>query len=304
MCGITGFLTIGGFPAAEAQRIVDAQTRTLFPTGARTTKARGWIRRRASRWVIAASSILDLSAAGHQPMASASGRYIIVLNGEIYNHLDIRARLEGADPAPAWRGHSDTETLQAAIERWGIESALGMAAGMFAFAVWDRREQTLILARDRMGEKPLYYGWQGRSLLFASELKAMRVHPEFSGAIDKNVLTDYMRRGYIGAPNCIYQGVHKLPPGTYLELSAGGTERRPACRRRRVIGRCARPWSKPAAIRSKATKRRRRTRWRSCWGSAVALQSIADVSLGAFLSGGDRFQFDRGADACAVRRSR
>src|SRR5690606_12686007 len=122
-------------------------------------------------------AIVDLSAAGAQPMASACGRWIIAFNGEIYNHLNLRRELEAAGAVPAWRGHSDTETLLAGIAYWCLDKTLRHAAGMFALALWDRRERRLSLARDRMGEKPLYWGHAGSTLVFGSELKALRAHP-------------------------------------------------------------------------------------------------------------------------------
>jgi asparagine synthase (glutamine-hydrolysing) len=283
MCGITGFLKSGGFSEPDARCIIDRQTRTLLHRGPDD----------GGTWMDAGAgialghrrlSILDLSPAGHQPMVSASGRYVIVLNGEIYNHLDIRARLDSAESPPPWRGHSDTETLLAALDRWGIEAALNISVGMFAFAVWDRQERTLILARDRMGEKPLYYGWQGGLFLFGSELKAIRAHPNFRAEINREVLADYMRHGYVRAPHCIYQNVHNLLPGTYLQLSMNQS-----------AGNLLFPksyWSVREAV-----EHGRRDPFRGgdeeavrmledLLGRAVALQSIADVSLGAFLSGG------------------
>jgi asparagine synthase (glutamine-hydrolysing) len=187
-------------------------------------------------------SILELSPAGHQPMNSANGRYVIVFNGEIYNHLDLRAEMERSHlPNPVgdgmpltlnsstinsgcrfkWRGHSDTETLLAGFETWGIEQMLKKTVGMFAIALWDREEETLTLVRDRMGEKPLYYGFQNKTFLFGSELKALKVHPDFLGEIDRDVLCLYLRHSYIPAPHCIYKGIQKLLPGTYLQVRLG-----------------------------------------------------------------------------------
>lgn len=164
-------------------------------------------------------SILDLSKAGHQPMHLASGRYVIVFNGEIYNHKKIRVRLEGH----SWMGNSDTETLLVAIERWGISKAIEFCVGMFAFAIWDNLERELILGRDRLGEKPLYYGWQGigesSCFLFGSELKALRAHPSFSAEISRDALCLFMRYNYISAPHSIYQGIYKLMPGHLLRVS-------------------------------------------------------------------------------------
>ena len=124
-------------------------------------------------------AVLDLSPAGAQPMHSDCGRYVIVFNGEIYNHLQLRKQLAGEGRSSAWRGHSDTETLLACFVAWGIAKTLQAMVGMFAIALWDRQEKVLILARDRMGEKPLYFGWQGRTLLFGSELKSLKAHPDF-----------------------------------------------------------------------------------------------------------------------------
>ena len=165
-------------------------------------------------------AIVDLSPAGHQPMESTSGRLQIVFNGEIYNHRELRRRLLAEQPDAHFRGHSDTEVLLAAIEAWGLQTTLERAVGMFALAVWDRREQTLSLARDRVGEKPLYYGLQRQTLLFASELKALQTHPAFAGEIDREALSLFMRHGYIPAPHSIYQHVFKLLPGSLIQFSA------------------------------------------------------------------------------------
>jgi asparagine synthase (glutamine-hydrolysing) len=174
-------------------------------------------------------SIIDLSAAGHQPMVSKSGRYVIVFNGEIYNHLDIRCELElcAAINEPSkevlWEGHSDTETLLAGFQIWGIESTLKKTVGMFAIAIWDRDEKLLTLARDRLGEKPLYYGFQKNTFLFGSELKALKAHPDFLSEIDRDVLCLYLRHSNIPAPYSIYKGIKKLLPGTYIQLRLGDT---------------------------------------------------------------------------------
>jgi asparagine synthase (glutamine-hydrolysing) len=227
---------------------------------------------------------LDLSPAGHQPMMSPSGRYVIVFNGEIYNHSDIRRKIEPLDPAQQWRGHSDTEILLSAFERWGVEASLKKTAGMFALALWDRQERILILARDRIGEKPLYYGWQGDVFLFGSELKALRAHPAFRGSIDRAALTAYFRHGYIAAPHSVYQGIFKLMPGTYVQFSAqelNGVAPRPRTywSLREVAARgLAEPF---AGSDAEAISRLESELLR-----AVAGQCIADVPLGAFLSGG------------------
>ena len=162
-------------------------------------------------------SIQDSSPAGHQPMVSKCGRFVLVFNGEIYNHLSLRQELQAAQ-ASFWRGHSDTETLLACFAAWGVERTLQATVGMFAIALWDRQEQLLTLARDRMGEKPLYWGWCGDVLLFGSELKALKAHPSFNAEIDRNALTLLLRHCYIPAPYSIYQGVQKLMPGHFVQI--------------------------------------------------------------------------------------
>jgi len=161
-------------------------------------------------------SIQDLSSSGHQPMESSSGRYIVGYNGEIYNFRDLQTELVRL--GYEFRGHSDTEVLLAAVEAWGLADALTRFTGMFAIVLWDKKQRVLSLARDRIGEKPLYYGWQGNSFLFGSELKALRVHPDWKNKINRNALALYMRHNYIPAPYSIYQDIHKLTPGTFLQI--------------------------------------------------------------------------------------
>jgi len=165
-------------------------------------------------------AILDLSVAGHQPMASACQRFVLVFNGEIYNHLVIRKNLAREGYAFSWRGHSDTETLVAAISVWGIKKTLQESSGMFALALWDRQEMSLTLARDRMGEKPVYYGWQGNSFVFGSELDAIKAHPQFENTIDRDSLCLLLRHNTISSPHSIYKGISKLSPGTILTLNS------------------------------------------------------------------------------------
>lgn len=232
-------------------------------------------------------SIVDLSPEGHQPMHSASGRYVIVFNGEIYNYPELRTELEtlgereGA--ALRWRGHSDTEIMLAAFERWGIEPSLKKFSGMFAFALWDRQENILHLARDRLGEKPLYYGWNGEVFLFGSELKALRAHPAWRGEIDRDALALYLRHNYIPAPFSIYRGIHKLTPGAWISLRPGETGRLPAEKlywspRAAAEFGVANPFS---GDEEEALNELERLLLRSVRG-----QMVADVPLGAFLSGG------------------
>ena len=167
-------------------------------------------------------SILELSEAGNQPMLSPCGRYVLVLNGEIYNHLALRKKLEDTGLVLSWRGYSDTETLLACFAAWGVEKTLQATVGMFAIALWDRQLQLLTLARDRMGEKPLYWGWSDDLFVFASELKAIKAHPDFTAIIDRDALTLMLRHCYIPAPYSIYQGVQKLLPGHFVEIPFGG----------------------------------------------------------------------------------
>ena len=147
-------------------------------------------------------------------MVSASGRYVIVFNGEIYNHDTIRREIASI----VWRGRSDTEVMLAAIETWGLQGAVQRFIGMFAFALWDRVERVLHLVRDRVGEKPLYYGWMGSTFLFGSELKALKAHTDWKAEIDRNALTLFLRHNYIPAPYSIYRGIRKLLPGTILSI--------------------------------------------------------------------------------------
>src|SRR5205823_2810632 len=154
---------------------------------------------------------------------SADGRFVIVFNGEIYNFVELRQELEPF--GHRFRGHSDTEVMLAAIVQWGLEAALKRFVGMFAFGLWDRQERALHLARDRMGEKPLYYGWADSVFLFGSELKALRAHPRWQGEIDRNALALLMRHNYVPAPHSIYRGIFKLPAGTFLSLTTADVER-------------------------------------------------------------------------------
>lgn len=226
-------------------------------------------------------SIVDLSAAGHQPMVSASGRFVIAFNGEIYNHLSLRHALRVVGGNDSWRGHSDTETLLTGFEAWGIEATLKACVGMFAIALWDKNERTLYLARDRIGEKPLYYGWQKGIFLFGSELKALEVHPAFERRIDRDALTLMLRHNYIPAPYSIYQGIRKLPPATYLKFPVGkkSGEPMPFWSLREVAkGGQKQAFSGNDADAVSGLEERLK--------ESIGLQMIADVPLGAFLSGG------------------
>lgn len=236
-------------------------------------------------------SIVDLSVAGHQPMQSASARYVIAYNGEIYNNLEIRDELErgsglqGRDGYTAghWKGRSDTETLLAGFDSWGIFRTVEQAIGMFAFAVWDRQTNTLTLGRDRLGEKPLYFGWQGDIFLFGSELKSLKVHPAFKGEIDRGALSLYMRHNYIPAPYSIYKGISKLQPGSLLTVSL-------ARREPKVVS----YWSAvqvaergvSVSHRLSGAEGQALDELEALLRDSVRQQMTAEVPLGAFLSGG------------------
>lgn len=230
-------------------------------------------------------SILELSQAGAQPMLSVEQRYVIVFNGEIYNHLALRNQLEIDLKAPAWRGCSDTETLLACFSAWGIERTLRATVGMFAIALWDRQENVLTLARDRMGEKPLYWGWLDGVLLFGSELKALKAYPAFKAEIDRNALALYLRHNYIPAPYSIYKNIEKLRAGHYVNIrldgNGGFSQERPVAY-----------WSMDNVVEAgvaepfKGSDQQAVDALERQLSRSVSDQMLADVPLGAFLSGG------------------
>ncbi len=285
MCGLVGF--IGGDWACGpdgARAAVRQMARCISHRGPDGTDA--WID--ADHRIALGHNrlaILDLSPAGNQPMLSPSGRFVIVFNGEIYNHQALRVRLGEEGVSVSWRGHSDTETLLAAIEAWGLKATLERAIGMFALALWDSQAKQLTLARDRLGEKPLYYGWQGagrnRTFLFGSELKALVAHPAFRPEIDREALSLYMRHAYVPAPFSIYLGMKKLLPGAILTFDARDDE--PA------LGSY---WSGAEVAREgvaspKLTESEDYVdQLEQLLADAVRNQMLSDVPLGAFLSGG------------------
>ena len=277
MCGITGFFTPEGLDneaSHRLRRMADA------------------IRHRGpddhGEWIDAPAgialghrrlSIIDLSCEGHQPMASHSGRYEIVFNGEIYNYLEIAEELRAR--GLRFRGHADTEVILSGFDTWGVRATIERMAGMFAFALWDREERVLHLVRDRMGEKPLYYGWMGGTLLFGSELKALRAHPAWKAGIDRGALMLLMRYNYIPAPYSIYEGVRKVVPGTMLAFRIPGEEPVPEVywdARTVAEHGVANPLVGSAAeIGDEVEASLRRT---------IRQEMISDVPIGAFLSGG------------------
>jgi asparagine synthase (glutamine-hydrolysing) len=231
-------------------------------------------------------AILDLSSAGHQPMASRCGRYQLVFNGEIYNHLSIRKRLGSHLPASDWRSLTDTETLLASFASWGIEKTLKGIVGMFALALWDRQERVLTLARDRMGEKPLYWGWSNDLFVFGSELKALKCHPSFNGEIDREALALFLRHSYVPSPFSIFRGIEKLKAGHYVEIPLRGDT---------PLSKQAEPvpyWSVKGAIQQglsspfHGSPESAVDALEDQLSISVADQMLSDVPLGGFLSGG------------------
>ena len=308
MCGITGFWEVPSRPEKELNEMARAMANTIAHRGPDDLGA--WSDQEAG---IALGhrrlSIIDLSPAGHQPMTSSTERFVIAFNGEIYNHLELRTELNnssnsnnvpgGAGTALKWRGYSDTETLLAAFERWGVVATLTKTVGMFALVLWDVHQRTLHLARDRFGEKPLYYGWTGSgdmsTFVFGSELKSLCAFPSFDNPVCREALAQYMRFMYVPAPRSIYQGIYKLEPGCLLSIKGTAPMAAPTQPLR------------PTAVYQSVTL----SRWWSLGNvvqlgaynpitdevdavdaleqrlsDAVKMQSLADVPLGAFLSGG------------------
>jgi asparagine synthase (glutamine-hydrolysing) len=279
MCGLAGFLDrLHETTAEELLATAEGMASTLRHRGpdsggAFTDPAAGvalGFRRLA---------IVDLTEDGDQPMTSACGRYVIVFNGEIYNFTELREQLEGA--GHRFRGRSDTEVLLAAFTAWGVPVTMPRLNGMFAFAVWDRRERLLRLAVDRAGEKPMYYGWAGTAFLFGSELKALRAHPDFRAGIDRDALALYLRHKYVPAPWSIYQGFRKLPPATVLTVAAGPPGHTPTPVPYWSARSVAEAGSDHGLGPEEATDR-----LDELLRDAVARRMVADVPLGAFLSGG------------------
>ncbi len=280
MCGFAGFLSVGSTDPEE--RLCDIAGRMAAKLQHRGPDDCGvWADAGAGFAVgFRRLSVIDLSAAGHQPMVSSSGRFVIAYNGEVYNHPELRATLE-SDQGVRFRGHSDTEVILAAVEEWGLERALDRFVGMFAFALWDSQSRRLILARDRLGVKPLYYGTCGRSFLFGSELKALRVHPAFDSEVDRDALLEYVRYGYVPAPQSIYCGIRKLPAGSVLEISIDSG----------LAGEPRAYWRAEdvavAGVQTQIVDAESATgELEAALHESVRLRMVADVPLGVFLSGG------------------
>lgn len=277
MCGISGALQLKN-TVADWQRILPQMSAVIAHRGPDDSGL--WFDAEAGIGLAQRRlAIVDLSPQGHQPMLSSDGRYVVVFNGEIYNFEKLRLELDAL--GHQFRGHSDTEVMLAAICAWGLEAAVKRFVGMFAFGLWDRREQVLHLVRDRIGEKPLYYGWVGDAFLFGSELKALRAHPDWQGEIDRGALALFMRLSYVPTPYSIYKGIHKLVPGTILSVSL-----------RQKEGVVTTYWSAKevaeAGVQNPFTgdEKEAITTLEALLCQSIAGQMIADVPLGAFLSGG------------------
>ena len=289
MCGISGIIG----PSSRSEQVLAAMANAIAHRGPDdmgtwrdTDSPVGFGHRRLA--------IVDLSPAGHQPMHSADGRLTIAYNGEIYNHLELRHELDSVAPR-AWRGQSDTESLVEAIATWGLEATLQRAVGMFGLAVWDRAARTLSLVRDRFGEKPLYYGWAGQDFVFASELKAIRSLPGFTNPINRDAVQLLASRAYIPAPFSIYRGLFKLEPATILTVtpdSVRAPRNRPPRHGEKNDGISLKTyWSyRQTVLNGLANPMRTSSEaldaLETALARSIAGQAVADVPVGAFLSGG------------------
>ena len=278
MCGIVGFW--GGADTDSLGSNLRTMAHQLFHRG---PDSYGFWMDAASRIGLAHRrlSIVDLSPAGSQPMHSPCNRYVLIYNGEIYNHVCLRSELASEGGAFNWRGYSDTETLMAALCHWGVGGALKRLNGMFAFALWDTANRILFLARDRMGEKPLYYGRSGATFLFGSELKSLSVHSDWNAKISRDSLALYMQYGYVPAPWCIYGGISKLLPAHFVAISDDGYS----------VGEPVCYWSlADVAMQDVANTTDNPDELignlDSLLSDSVKQRMVADVPLGAFLSGG------------------
>ena len=282
MCGIAGVFARGGsgFPLDSIAREMSLSLSHRGPD------AQGvWCDNAAGiGFAHSRLAIVDRSEAGQQPMASANGRYRVTFNGEIYNHLELRKAMGKQGLSVNWKGHSDTETLVECVAHWGLASTLSQVVGMFAFALWDKHKHSLVIARDRFGEKPLYYGWSDSTFVFSSELKAFEKVPNFEKNLSREALASFIRFSYIPDPGTIFEEVHKLPPGTWMEVAASGSNAR-------ITPNVY--WSAAQAVE----KSRKELLVLSSDGEATAeleevltravrLQMMGDVPIGAFLSGG------------------
>ena len=274
MCGIAGYV-------GETKNPSDCLAKMAKVINHRGPDSNGiWTDQKRIGLAHTRLSILDLSPAGHQPMHSTSGNYVLIFNGEIYNHKYIRLELESISKRN-WLGHSDTETLLASIEEWGIENTLSKVKGMFAIALWDKNSKNLYLSCDRIGEKPLYYGWVNEQFVFASELKSIKQFPAFNNKIDKNSLAIFLRFNSIPAPYSIYENIYKLEPGQIAKINSTSKEIEKSSF-----------WSIEEAYKNAkmnkfiGTSKEAVDKLEHLLLNAVSSQMQSDVPLGAFLSGG------------------
>jgi asparagine synthase (glutamine-hydrolysing) len=279
MCGLAGFFGPATSSDVELSAIAQRMNDTIYLRG---PDSHGVWSDEANGIALGHRrlSILDLSPEGHQPMVSRNGRFVIVFNGEVYNFRDLRTELEAA--GHVFRGHSDTEIMLAAFCQWGVLEATKRFNGMFAFAVWDRDEKQLHLGRDRLGEKPLYYGWMpDGTLLFGSELKALKPHPSFKGEINRDAIACLLKLNYIADPHSIYQGIHKLPPASLLTWDGSSAPPKPQLY-----------WDLKAVAEASLNNPFRGSEQdailelEALLKDAVGIRMVSDVPLGAFLSGG------------------
>ena len=269
MCGFAGFITT---KSNDSEKIIKQMLQKIHHRGPNDD---GFFLDESNGLCLGHKrlAIQDLSPLGHQPMFSNDKRYVIVFNGEIYNFHRLKQQLDYP-----FKGHSDTEVLLAMISLWGLDRALKESVGMFAFALWDKQTKTLTLARDRMGEKPLYYGFQKESLLFGSDLSALKQHPDFIDEIDKNSLASFMRYSYVPTPYSIYKGIKKLPAGHYYQYQEG---------QEKLI----QYWSIEQSYQTQkanpiSDEKNAKKELSKLLKQSVGEQMIADVPTGAFLSGG------------------
>jgi asparagine synthase (glutamine-hydrolysing) len=281
MCGIAGFWDPNSQGVYDGPSALTGMTNAILRRG--PDDAGAWDNDAGLYLGHRRLAIVDLTSAGHQPMASQQGRYIIVFNGEIYNFEALRQKINATETDPLlWRGHSDTEVILAAFELWGIQDTLSKLVGMFAVAVWDKHKATLTLARDRIGEKPLYYGFSNGALLFASELQALEAHPNFDARISRDSLALLLKYAYVPTPHSIYEGIFKLPAGTWLEFDQ-------IALKSSDIGEPQAYWEPPVLTpqeRLSLSDKEAIDQLQELMSATIRDQMVADVPLGAFLSGG------------------
>tara|TARA_B110001450_G_C17663714_1_gene498523 strand:- start:1219 stop:3183 length:1965 start_codon:yes stop_codon:yes gene_type:complete len=285
MCGFTGYLSQSSIdPSSHSESIIKEMTRRLIHRG---PDSEGFWRDCDAGIVMGFRrlAILDVSSNGNQPMISNSGQYVLVFNGEIYNHLALRREISSIKPNYQWLSSSDTETLLSGFELWGIEKTIQKCTGMFGFSVWCNKNKVLTLGRDRLGEKPVYYGWQGAPhdeiFLFGSELKSFHNHPGFQKEINRDAVSSFLRHSYIPAPNSIYKGIFKLLPGHLLSVSLNS--KKPSISQYWSVAEKFRVHNNPLSF---ANDTEAINSLEETLSLAVKQQMIADVPIGAFLSGG------------------